>query len=128
MAHKPGCRCKWHGQPLEEILVAGRRQSRWRVKARIMQAGLLPNRCADCEIGPEYNGKPLMLQLDHINGDGEDWRLENLRLLCPNCHSQSPTFCGRNHKRRRLLAQLDRAPAREAGGQRFKSSVVDQTR
>ena len=41
-----------------------------------------------------------MLQLDHINGINTDHRLENLRLLCPNCHSQTPTYCGVNVKKK----------------------------
>lgn len=45
-----------------------------------------------CGIGNEWNGKPLTLQLDHINGDHSDNRLENLRILCPNCHSQTSTW------------------------------------
>ena len=47
--------------------------------------------CSDCKIPPEYCGKPLTLNLDHINGDLKDDRLANLRLLCPNCRSQQPT-------------------------------------
>jgi hypothetical protein len=46
-----------------------------------------------CGQGPEWNGKTLVLQLDHENGDCTDNRLENLRFLCPNCHSQTETFC-----------------------------------
>lgn len=42
----------------------------------------------------------MSLQLDHINGINTDNRLENLRLLCPNCHSLTPTFCGKNKKKR----------------------------
>jgi hypothetical protein len=53
-------------------------------------------KCEICEIGNEWNGKPLTLQLDHINGIHLDNRIENLRILCPNCHSQTATFCGRN--------------------------------
>lgn len=51
--------------------------------------------CSECGLGSEWNGKPLTLQLDHINGVWNDHRIDNLRLLCPNCHSQTPTFAGR---------------------------------
>ena len=49
--------------------------------------------CEICNIGPIYNNKHLSLQLDHINGDNKDNRIENLRILCPCCHSQTDTFC-----------------------------------
>jgi hypothetical protein len=52
--------------------------------------------CGECGIGEEWNGKSLVLQLDHINGIFNDHRLENLRLLCPNCHSQTDTFSGKS--------------------------------
>lgn len=51
--------------------------------------------CASCGIGEEWNGLPLVLQLEHRNGVWNDNRLDNLCLLCPNCHSQTPTFAGR---------------------------------
>ncbi|EDY44415.2 HNH endonuclease signature motif containing protein [Streptomyces sp. SPB074] len=51
--------------------------------------------CADCGIGPEWLGEPLRLEVDHIDGDWRDNRAENLRYLCPNCHSQTVTFAGR---------------------------------
>lgn len=51
--------------------------------------------CRECGVGEEWNGKPLVLQLDHINGIFNDHRIENLRLLCPNCHSQTDTFAGK---------------------------------
>lgn len=47
-----------------------------------------PERCASCGIGAVWEGKALVLQLDHVNGDWRDYRRENLRLLCPNCHLQ----------------------------------------
>lgn len=48
--------------------------------------------CEECGIGPSYNGKVLVLQVDHINGDSDNNLPENIRLLCPNCHSQTETF------------------------------------
>jgi len=48
-----------------------------------------------------WRGKPLVLVLDRINGVNDDYKTQNLRLLCPNCNSQTPTFCGRNMKKRR---------------------------
>lgn len=48
--------------------------------------------CSECNQTPEWNGKPLTLQLDHIDGDSDNNFPENLRLLCPNCHSQSDNF------------------------------------
>lgn len=55
--------------------------------------------CNACTIGTTWNGLPLVLQLDHIDGDKRNNLLENLRLICPNCHSQTKTFCGRNKTR-----------------------------
>lgn len=73
-----------------------------RVKERLLQEGILKEQCTECGVGNEYNGKPLVLELDHINGKRNDHRLKNLRILCPNCHSQTPTFRGRKLKGRKL--------------------------
>jgi Zn finger protein HypA/HybF involved in hydrogenase expression len=66
-----------------------------RLKKRILKAGLIEYKCSCCGI-TEWNGKPIVLQLHHINGDNRDNRKENLTFLCPNCHSQTDSFCGKN--------------------------------
>jgi 5-methylcytosine-specific restriction endonuclease McrA len=64
---------------------------RTHVKNRLLEAGLLERKCARCGI-ETWRGKPLSLQIDHINGVRDDNRLANLRMLCPNCHSLTPTY------------------------------------
>ena len=66
------------------------------LKRRIRKDNLIPYICAECGNIGFYNGKPLVLQLDHINGINTDHRLKNLRFLCPNCHTQQETYCSRN--------------------------------
>lgn len=64
----------------------------------ILKNDLIPYKCAICGT-VEWNGKTLSLELDHINGINNDNRLENLRFLCPNCHSQTTTYGSRNQQR-----------------------------
>ena len=82
-------------RPLEEILrvdcfVQGRR-----LRERLIREELKEHRCEICGL-TEWNGLAIPLELDHINGRRDDNRLENLRLICPNCHAQTPTYRGRN--------------------------------
>jgi DNA-binding CsgD family transcriptional regulator len=90
-----------HEIPLEDLLVVGRdATSRAHLKSRLIKAGLKENRCEECGI-TEWRGKPLSMELHHVNGDGRDNRLENLRLLCGNCHAQTDNWGGRGRKRKR---------------------------
>lgn len=86
------------GLPLAELL--GQGKSRYNIKQRLIRSGMLRNRCEQCGLA-EWRGKPLSIQIDHINGVGTDHRLENLRMLCPNCHSQTETYGGNNKKLKR---------------------------
>ncbi|HEX7246113.1 MAG TPA: helix-turn-helix domain-containing protein [Solirubrobacterales bacterium] len=87
--------------PIEDLLVVGRAAtSRTHLKSRLIKAGLKENRCETCGI-TEWRGKPLSMELHHVNGDGQDNRLENLQLLCGNCHAQTDNWGGRGTKRTR---------------------------
>lgn len=83
---------------LEDILVENSRYGSHHLKQKLLSKNILENKCYICDNKGEWCGKKLSLQLDHINGINNDNRLENLRLLCPNCHSQTETFSGKRHK------------------------------
>ncbi|MBV8155465.1 MAG: HNH endonuclease [Candidatus Eremiobacteraeota bacterium] len=69
--------------------------SRTSIKRRLLELGILEECCARCG-SRDWHGRRLAIHIDHVNGVKDDWRLENLRMLCPNCHSQTPTFSARN--------------------------------
>ena len=88
------------GRPLTEVIANGK--SRYNLKWRLIRAGILENRCSACGLDT-WRGKPLGIQIDHINGKRNDNRIENLRMLCPNCHSQTDTFAGKKRDRSRVV-------------------------
>lgn len=85
--------------PSDHLFVLGQPRNRGNLKRRMLSEGLRPNLCSMCGLSG-WLGRPLSMALHHVNGDRLDNRLENLELLCPNCHSQTDTYSGRNGHRR----------------------------
>ncbi len=80
---------------MNHLLVVGRKgTNRTHLKSRLIKEGLKGESCEICGLG-EWLGRPLGLELHHVNGRGNDNRLENLQLLCGNCHSQTDNWGGR---------------------------------
>ena len=81
--------------PLSELLVDGRLRQTHSLKKRLIAEGLKRHVCEICR-RDRWNGCPIPLELDHVNGKRDDNRLENLRVVCPNCHAQTDTYRGKN--------------------------------
>ena len=84
----------------DEVFAEGSKRSRGVVRGYVIRDHLIPYKCAFCGNTGEWQGKPMALELDHINGIHNDHRLENLRFLCPNCHAITDTYCGKNIKKK----------------------------
>ncbi len=87
--------------PLKEILNGLHpKYSTGKLKKRLIKDGIKKEICEECGQGPIWNNQRLVLQLDHQDGNRYNHKLKNLKLLCPNCHTQTPTYCGRNLKKK----------------------------
>ena len=95
--HLKGKTHKFNTTPLSEILVKDYEYNSNKLRKRLIIEGLKNHRCECCELS-EWLGEPIPLELDHIDGDHYNNMLENLKILCPNCHAKTPTYRGKNKK------------------------------
>jgi hypothetical protein len=96
-------------QPLQDVLIEGSTYSRGKLKERLIREGLKRPVCEMCGQGEKWHGAPMSMVLDHVNGQADDNRLENLRIVCPNCNATLDTHCGRNMPRQRVCPSCQEA-------------------
>jgi hypothetical protein len=113
--------------PLSEIMVENSSYSTNDLKKRIIVEGLLDYVCEKCKNNGNWMGKKLVLQLEHKNGNSKDHRIENICFLCPNCHTQTATYAGRNSslKRSKICAEC-KGPTKGKGTKCVKCASQKQ--
>lgn len=87
-------------ETINNLLIKNSIGSLRNLKKRIIDEKIIDYKCRICDNTGEWNNKKLTLQLEHKNGNSEDNRLENLEFLCPNCHSQTETWCSRKNSKK----------------------------
>jgi len=103
------------GEWLRQLPPGSPRLSGKRLRVALLRTGR-PYVCVECDNRGEWQGRPLTLHVDHVDGDYLDCRPENLRFLCPNCHAQTPTYAGRNMRRDPSSAATDGATEGSGSG------------
>ena len=88
----------FEGKKIEEILVENSTYQSYKLKKRLIAEGIKKSVCESCGQS-EWLEQPIPLELHHINGNNSDNRLENLRLLCPNCHALTDSYRGKNKRK-----------------------------
>ena len=112
-------------RPIQEYLVRGSSISSGALRKRLIKEGLKEERCemTGCPVdGPTWLGRPITLHLDHVDGDHSNNELSNLRILCPNCHTQTPTH---GAKRRHKVDLTKRSRKRSKGSKYGSSKCLD---
>jgi len=111
--------------PLAAVLVEGSTYHRGHLKRRLLEQGLKRPECEMCGQGEVWHGRRMSMVLDHINGVHDDHRLENLRILCPNCNATLDTHCGKHKTRKhhdRACPTCGETFRPSNGGQRYCSN------
>ena len=95
--HLRGHTHNYNTRPLRSVLVRGRLEQTFRLKRRLISAGIKSHRCECCGL-TEWLGHPVPLELHHKDGDRTNNTLSNLELVCPNCHALTDNYRGKNKK------------------------------
>lgn len=96
--NKGNSNCGQKATPLEEVLIKNSNYQTYKLKNRLLKEGVFQHKCSNCNRA-KWLGGPIPIELEHKNGVSNDHRLENLTLLCPNCHALTPHYRGKNKKK-----------------------------